>query len=251
MTDGVGREFLRRTRYEHLGPSDQQKGEPHPPMAADIGTVSSTIPLPPPDELHSGAVDFGALVTGRESLRRFAAVPFTLRELSFLLWCTQGVKRLEGPVTRRTVPSAGSRHPFETLLLVNRAEGLSPGLHAFDALGHRLHRLDAPAGTGDRICKACLGQSFLLECAVTFIWIAVPHRTTWRYGDRGYRYLHLDAGHVCQNLYLAAEAIGGGACAVAAFDDDALNRALGLDGDSLFAIYLAACGRSPEQKARG
>jgi SagB-type dehydrogenase family enzyme len=66
---------------------------------------------------------------------------------------------------------------------------------------------------------------------------------TYRYGERGYRYLHLDAGHVCQNLYLAAEAIGCGACAIAAFEDDEVNRVLGLDGESRFAIYLGAVGK--------
>lgn len=70
-------------------------------------------------------------------------------------------------------------------------------------------------------------------------------RTTWRSADRGYRHLHLGAGHVCQNLYLAAEAIGCGACAVGAFDDDALNSALPLDSDSEFVIYLAAVGKRP------
>ena len=66
---------------------------------------------------------------------------------------------------------------------------------------------------------------------------------SWRYGQRGYRYLHLDAGHACQNLYLAAEAIGCGACAIAAFSDEAVDELLGLDGQSRFTIYLAAVGR--------
>jgi SagB-type dehydrogenase family enzyme len=75
---------------------------------------------------------------------------------------------------------------------------------------------------------------------------------TYRYGERGYRYLHLDAGHVCQNLYLAAEAIGCGACAIAAFEDDEVNRVLGLDGEHRFAIYLGAVGKKepPAGEAR-
>jgi SagB-type dehydrogenase family enzyme len=66
---------------------------------------------------------------------------------------------------------------------------------------------------------------------------------TWRYQERGYRYMLLDAGHACQNLYLAAEAIGCGACALGAFDDNLLNRALGLDGESQFVIYAAPVGK--------
>jgi SagB-type dehydrogenase family enzyme len=79
--------------------------------------------------------------------------------------------------------------------------------------------------------------------AVTLIWVAVVERMAWRYGERGYRYMHLDAGHVCQNLYLAAENIDCGVCAIAAFDDDNLNSVLGLDGENLFAIYLGSVGK--------
>ncbi|MFH1570318.1 MAG: SagB/ThcOx family dehydrogenase, partial [Gemmatimonadota bacterium] len=85
--------------------------------------------------------------------------------------------------------------------------------------------------------------------AVTFFWVAVPRRTTWRYVERGYRYLHLDAGHVCQNLYLAAESIGAGTCAIAAFDDDALIDILGLDPQEAFVIYLATVGKRPDPSA--
>jgi len=75
------------------------------------------------------------------------------------------------------------------------------------------------------------------------VWVAIPHRMTWRYSERGYRYLHLDAGHACQNLYLAAEAIGGGVCAIGAFDDDAMATLLDLDPDEQFVIYLATVGK--------
>ncbi len=83
----------------------------------------------------------------------------------------------------------------------------------------------------------------MLTSAVTFIWAAVPVRTVWRHRQRAYRYIHLDAGHVCQNLYLLAEAIGCGVCAIAAYDDDQVNAVLGLDGEDMFAIYLASLGK--------
>jgi SagB-type dehydrogenase family enzyme len=82
----------------------------------------------------------------------------------------------------------------------------------------------------------------VLHSAVTFLWVAVVERMTWRYAERGDRYLLLDAGHVCQNLYLAAEALGCGVCAIAAYDDALLNAELGLDGENLFVIYLASLG---------
>jgi SagB-type dehydrogenase family enzyme len=83
----------------------------------------------------------------------------------------------------------------------------------------------------------------VVHSAVTFVWTAVPYRMTWRYGQRGYRYLHLDAGHVCQNLYLAAEALGAGACAIAAFDDERMAGLLQVDPAEEFVIYLATVGK--------
>jgi len=80
------------------------------------------------------------------------------------------------------------------------------------------------------------------DCAVSFIWTAVIERSRWKYQQRAYRYIHLDAGHVCQNLYLACEALGLGCCAVAAFDDDAVNEIIGVDGKGEFVVYLATVG---------
>ena len=155
----------------------------------------------------------------------------------------------------RTVPSAGARHAFETLLLVHRVTDVAPGLYQFDAPRHELHALETRPDLSDRLVDACYGQTFLRASAATFLWVGIPYRMTWRYGERGYRYLHLDAGHVAQNLYLAAEAIRAGACAVAAFDDQAVNTLLGLDGESAFLVYLAAVGKriadAPVRSARG
>ncbi|MFZ4396068.1 MAG: SagB/ThcOx family dehydrogenase [Kiritimatiellia bacterium] len=117
------------------------------------------------------------------------------------------------------------------------------GDNEYLALDKKLALLDRDAGLPRAITEACLGQEVVAASAATFIWVAVVKRMTWRYGQRGYRYLYLDAGHVCQNLYLAAEAIGCGVCAIAAFDDDALNRILKLDGETQFAVYLASLGR--------
>ena len=99
------------------------------------------------------------------------------------------------------------------------------------------------AEIADKLVDACLGQVFIKNSAVTFIWVAVPYRMTWRYSERGYRYMFLDAGHVGQNLYLAAEGIDCGACVIGAYDDDAVNNLLGFDGKELFVIYMASVGK--------
>jgi len=88
-----------------------------------------------------------------------------------------------------------------------------------------------------------MGQRQVATSAVTFIWAAVPYRTVWRYSERSYRYLYLDAGHVCQNLHLAAESINCGICAIGAYDDDAADQLLGFDPPDMFVIYMATLGR--------
>jgi len=157
-----------------------------------------------------------------------------------------GVRQaVDGTFTLRTVPSAGARHALETYLPVNRVEDVPPGLYRYLALEHRLAEESRDPGIKRRVAAGCLNQPHILANAVTFLWTAVPDRMTWRYGERGYRYLHLDAGHVCQNLYLAASGVGCGVCAIAAFDDAAMNRLLGIDGERQFPIYAATVGKKP------
>ena len=152
-------------------------------------------------------------------------------------------KVLDDLATLRNVPSAGARHAFETYLLVNRVQGLHPGLYRFLAVKHKLVEVSLDPSLADKITEACLEQRFVNTSAVTFIWIAIPYRMVWRYGERGYRYLYIDVGHVCQNLYLAAEAIDCGVCAIAAFNDEAVNDVLGIDGKQQFVIYVATIGK--------
>ncbi|WP_434130991.1 SagB/ThcOx family dehydrogenase [Sporomusa sphaeroides] len=241
----IGKEFMEKTKYKHLSPSDQEQGLPHPPVELELETAVSIIDLPDPRKYKADIALTQAIVQ-RVSVRRYAATPVSLSELSYLLWCTQGVKSVEPHlVTLRTVPSAGARHAFETYLLVNNVAGLAPGLYKFLAVDHQLAKLAFPENISTVITDACLRQRFVKTSAVTFIWTAAAYRMTYRYGQRGYRYLHLDAGHVCQNLYLAAETTDCGVCAIAAFDDDLLNQALGLDGEAQFAVYVAALGKKP------
>ena len=248
MSNDIGKQFMKLTQHGHFT-SDQQKGMPAPPIAFTNDTGEPEIDLPEPKDIDLQSHSFRRLTEQRMSLRKYSAGPLTTEELSFLLWCTQGVKQVAAnQATFRTVPSAGARHAFETVLLVNRVVGLEPGLYRYLALDHKLVCMDTRTSLAAEVTKCCFGQSFVQSSAATFIWIAVPYRMTWRYGQRGYRYLHLDAGHVCQNLYLAAEDIDAGACGLAAFDDEALNGLLGLDGDSQFAIYLAPVGKKPTRR---
>jgi SagB-type dehydrogenase family enzyme len=244
MTSGIGERFMEQTQHQYLATSDQRKGVPPPALELGFDKERTVFELPAPSDLPEYSIDLRDAIEKRRSVRRYADQALTLEELSFLLWCTQGVKeKIDTYGTLRTIPSAGARHAFETYLLVNNVEGLDSGLYRFLATVHQLVEVSTAAGLADRITEACWQQSQVKRSAVTFLWAAVPYRMNWRYGERGYRYLHLDAGHVCQNLYLAGEAIGAGVCAIAAFQDEALNTVLGLDGKEQFIIYLATVGK--------
>jgi SagB-type dehydrogenase family enzyme len=241
---GIGAEFMERTKYRYLSPSDQQRGLPQPPLELQQEDGGSVLDLPAIASLSIPPMDLRTAIERRRSIRSYARAPLSLEDLTFLLWCTQGVQHRAGDAaTFRTVPSAGARHAFETYLLVNDVTTLEPGLYRYLALSHRLQHLRSDPTLHIQVAHACLDQQFIMRCAVVFLWVAVPCRMTWRYGERGYRELHKDAGHVCQNLYLAAEAVGCGACAIAAYDDDRMADILGIDGIDRFLIYLATVGK--------
>ena len=240
----IGQEFIEKTKYRYSVPSDQEKELPQPPLDKETEVGKLVIELPSPEGLDIPAIDLLTAILNRKSTRKFADGWITLQELAFLLWTTQGVKRVTSrPATLRTVPSAGSRHPLETYLWIHRVLGIAPGIYRYKAIGHKLVQLDIGEGWGERLSEACYKQPFVGDAAVSFFWAADIYRAEWRYSERAYRYVLLDAGHVCQNLHLACEAIGAGMCAVGAYHDDALNALLGLDGKENFVVYAAAVGK--------
>lgn len=251
LLTSIGRDFMEKTKYRYLNPSDQERGLLQPPLELAPEPHKPIIALPRPDTIVSPPLDLRTAIEQRQSIRSYARQPLSLTDLSFLLWCTQGVKRVQGSyATFRTVPSAGARHALESYLLVNNVEGLERGLYRYLALSHRLQELNTDPELPLRVTDACLNQQFILKSGVMFLWTAVPYRMTWRYSERGYRELHKDAGHVCQNLYLAAEAVGCGVCALAAYDDDTMHSLLGIDGISQFLIYCATVGKR-ERRSSG
>ncbi len=240
----TGKEFMERTQYRYLGRSDQSMGYPQPALELGPGDGKKVIDLPSPESIRLDDMTLREAIENRTSVRNYSSQPLSIEELSYLLWCTQGVRDVVRNVaTFRTVPSAGARHALETYILANNIEGLEKGLYRFLPIEHKLVEIDTESGVADNIKRACLDQVFVKTSAVTFIWTAVPYRMAWRYGQRGYRYLHLDAGHVCQNLYLSAEPIGCGVCAIAAFIDEEINPVMGLDGEDEFVIYVATVGK--------
>lgn len=245
--DADGRDFLKdnvrlRTDFSR---TDQTRGIPAPSVQKPFDKNAEIIDLIPVEKIQSlFSMDLTVAIRQRISHRNFKDIPLTMEELSFLLWSTQGVRgeRGSGSVLR-TVPSAGCRHAFETYLCVHNVENLAPGIYRFLPLNHQLVLESQPEKLADRVGSASLGQNFVGRCAVTFIWTAIPYRMEWRYGQASYKVIALDAGHVCQNLYLACEAIKSGTCAIAAYHQQLMDELLGVDGEDEFVTYLAPVGK--------
>jgi SagB-type dehydrogenase family enzyme len=238
-----GRRFLKANWDDIEGiTTDQSAGVPVPAMEAPCPPGAATVELVPASRLSVGNLSVREAIARRRSRRAFDAGSLTLEELSYLLWATQGVGKLTPKWTLRTSPSAGARHPFETYLAVFRVDGVEPGLWRYQPLGHRLCRLPRRAeGMAAELDAALFEQLF--GCAVAFLWTAVPYRTEWRYHAVSHKVILLDAGHLCQNLYLACESIGCGTCALGAYDQQGLDRFLGVDGEEEMAVYAAPVGR--------
>jgi len=215
-----------------------------PPVQKPVPEGARLIPLPERSEWQIPPCDLMDAIARRESRRRFLAAPLKPDELAFLLWSTQGVRaRLHEAAVLRTVPSAGCRHPFETYLAVRRVESLDPGIYRYLPLDHSLVLARTPDHLTERLTAAARGQRFAGDAAVTFLWTALPERTEWRYAEASYKVIALDAGHLCQNLYLACEAIGAGTCAIAAYNQQLADELLGVDGTTEFVIYMAPVGK--------
>jgi SagB-type dehydrogenase family enzyme len=226
--------------------TDQMKGLPVPPVQKPYPKDAELVDLINPEQFSLGNMPLIEAIRDRQSRRNFTQEPLTLEELSFLLWATQGVKKFihNGLVTIRTVPSGGAMHPFETYLLINRVNGISPGLYRYLALNHKLLKLCSEgADLPSKISEASNGQNFIGESAVVFIWTVRPYRTEYRYGEDSLKDILISVGHICQNLYLACESIGAGTSAIVAYNQKLLDSLVGVDGEDEIALYLAPVGR--------
>jgi SagB-type dehydrogenase family enzyme len=226
--------------------TNQRRGLPPPPLQAPCPEDAVRIDLPDGRLAleRLGRLPVGEAIARRESVRQYGDASLTLEELAALLWATQGVRRVPSPINAlRTVPSAGARHAFETYLAVSRVDTLPAGLYRYLPFDGQLAQLALDPDIGRRAAAACLGQRFVARAAVTFFWTTIPARMEWRYDLAAHKVIALDAGHVCQNLYLVCESLGLGTCAIAAYHQEACDRLLGVDGDEEFTLYLAPVGK--------
>ena len=213
----------------------------HPPSDAWGGCQDQVqnhpvlIMLPAPNLDGSTSVEQAMLK--RRSVREYAPTPLTLNEVSQLCWAAQGMTNEEG---LRSSPSAGALYPLELLLVAENVAGIDPGLYRYRTSDHSLTRLRAGRFRGD-LAEAALGQEAVRHAPAIIVLSAVPGRTTKKYGERGFRYIHMEAGHAAQNIALQAVALNLGCVTVGAFRDAEISRIFEFsDGEE--PLYLLPVG---------
>ncbi len=177
----------------------------------------------------------------RRSVRTYSGHPLTLDELSRLLYNTGSERSHQWGSPRRTAPSSGALYPIETYLIVHNVEGLASGIYHYAVEDHGLHQVR----TGDfrrAIVRQGVSQGFLGTCNVVVVFTSIFQRMRWKYQQRSYRYGLLEAGHLGQNLCLAATSMGLGTCCVGAYYDHDLDAMLGIDGTDEASLYIIAAG---------
>lgn len=248
----MGRQFTQQLYDDAEYQSDQMLRKPQPPLVKEA--VSDRRILLPMDfdrlDLND---DIVSVIRGRESHRVYSGESMTLRELSFLLWATQGIKSIRGNnyATLRTVPCGGARHEFETYLMVMNVEGLEPGAYHYLPMLGELEFIADMENIGEQVTLSLCGQGWGAKANVVFYWSIMPYRAEWRYGIYAHRVALIDVGHIGQNLYIACESAGLGTCAIAAFDLNICNRMFRLNEEEEYVIYTSCVGRvTPEDKEK-
>jgi SagB-type dehydrogenase family enzyme len=210
-----------------------------PPVYKRYADPVALIELPPPTT--EGGMGLWEVIRRRRSRRAYSGTELRLEDLSQLLWATQGItKRREGHEFRAS-PSAGALYPIETYIVANHVSGLEQGIWHYQVPDHHL----ALIRQGDyavQTAAAALDQPMAMHAAAVFVWTAVLERSKWKYGQRAYRYIYLDAGHIGGQLHLAAEALGLGCCAIGALYDGEVNALVGVDAENETVVYLSVVG---------
>ncbi|NJD98623.1 SagB/ThcOx family dehydrogenase [Thermococcus sp. LS1] len=199
-------------------------------------TISGEVVLLPEPRL-TGEMSLEEAIAMRKSIRSYRNEPLTLEQLSQLLWAAQGITH----GNKRSAPSAGATYPFEVYIVVGNVEGLEPGIYHYDPFEHSL-TLVKEGDYRRALQKAALDQKWVGNAPVDIVLVAFYERTTSYYGDRGIMYVHMEAGHIGQNIYLQATALGLGTVAVGAFYEDQVAEILGTEGVPLYIFPVGVPG---------
>ena len=239
MNNNLGDEFQTETKYSRNKNLGGELDWTNKPETYKTYPTNKTIQLPNP--LQKATPTFSEVLQKRKSTRSFSTQPLSKVDLAFLIWAATGIQRAEHGYEFRTAPSAGALYPIETYIATNNIQDIEKGIYHYNIKNHLLEEITL-GNFGEKIAHAALDQEMCAEAAVVFIWTSIFRRSKWKYQQRAYRYIYLDAGHIAQNLALASASITCGSCQVGAFFDDEVNSILGIDGIEESTICLSAVG---------
>ena len=228
--------------------SDQQLKLPQPPV--DKAAVGEIIQLPAFDDVITCGA-YADLLDIRRSVRNFSDKAATQAQLAFMLWSVQGVQGFMGETryaSKRPVPSGGARHPFEAYIAAFNVDGLKPGLYHYlplENIGEKsvsIEFLKEIENAGDTVVESLAGQKWAANASFVVYFTCIAYRAEWRYSKMAHRVALIDLGHVGQNAMLSAAAMGLGSCCCAAYNTEACDKLLGVDGKDEFTVYAIPVG---------
>lgn len=209
-----------------------------PASSPKVTLEAAEMRIPLPEPRIDGDVSLEESLVKRRSVRDYSGELLKLEEVSQLLWAAQGTTADWGG---RTAPSAGALYPLEVYVIVGDVRNLAAGVYRYDPNGHEIV-MTAAGDIRAQLASAAVGQTSVRDGAIDLVFAAVYQRTTRKYGDRGVRYVHIEAGHAAQNVCLQATAMGLGAVTIGAFHDEEVGRLLNLPGDEE-PLYIIPVGK--------
>lgn len=241
--------------------ADIAHGIPQPAHEKPYPEDALKITLPPIDIETAPKVDLFKCIYERSSRRNFSDEPLSLKELAFLLFCSQGVKGTMGAYYKylkngesliRAVPSAGARNPYETYLAINRVDGVEKGIWRYLSLSHELLFISSVEDLSEKLISIFSNpdrnRHYAADAAAVFFWAALPYRGEWRYTHMSHKIMLIDVGCICQNLYIATEAVSCGCSAIGGYVQKNADDLLQIDGENEFTVFCAAVGRKKEYR---
>lgn len=241
------------TDYKLL--SDMALGVPQPTFQKTIPENSLIINLPEINSETAPKADFFTCTCSRISRRLYSDKPMSLFELSFLLWCTQGVKKVIGGYRRYVKdglgrnylrPIAVAGNSYETYLSISNVEGVENGIWRYLPLSHQIVFLKSVENLQDRISDTFTNpsqnQSYTSKAAVVFFWACTPYKGEWGGRDTAHKNMLLELGYISHQLYLATEVLGCGCCAIGGYYQEKADELIGVDGIDEFTVLCSSVG---------
>ena len=237
------RDFLKALPWSEVSKekSDQELGLKQPAIFKSYDK-NKLIKLKIFEELNIKEKSFSEIIKSRRTKRKYTEKPLSLEQLSYLLYTSSGITDNTTNRYLRAAPSGGNRQTIETYLIIQNIQDIQNGIYRYIPLEHAIIFEKNIDNIEEITSNAARDQKWIKKAGVIFVWTTIPYRGEWRYTDKSHKLILLDAGHICQNLYLASEAIGLGTCAIAAYHQKPIDKLVGVNGKDEFVIYLAPVG---------